>query len=204
MFVTSALILSASLLGTADVVFSDTFDLSPDTCPDSSIRASRSDIRYPTTGNSLRYDVDLTLFENIWGHSNNSDSAVAWPGRNGSGPALLNFGKSQYVAARFHVPPGITTTSSGFYGYATYYSGPPVELAISTTCGDFQPANPACVSTRSAGESFGKWRIVPSTQNCPLAPDTDYFVNVRLVDALPDDCLFQPECKIGLNSVFNN
>lgn len=204
MFATSALMLSASLLGAGDVVFSDTFDLSPDSCPDSSIRATSSDIRYPTTGSSLRYDVDITRFENIWGHANNSDNAVLWPGRNGSGPVLMNFGKNQYVAARFHVPPGITTTSSGFYGYATYFSGPLVELAISTTCGEFAPANPACVSTHGAGESFGKWRIQPNTQNCPLAPDTDYFVNARLVDALPEDCLGVPECRIGLNSVFNN
>jgi len=70
--------------------------------------------------------------------------------------------------------------------------------------GDFLPANPACVSTHGAGESFGKWRIQPAAQNCPLAPDTDYFVNVRLVDALPEDCGYQPECYIGLNSIFTN
>lgn len=204
MFAMTALILSTSMFGASDSVFGDTFDLTPDGCPDSSIRATRSHIRYPTADNSLRYDVDLTLFENIWGHINNSDSAVLWPGRNGSGPALLSFGKSQFIAARFHVPPGIVTTSSGFYGYATYYSGPPVELAISTTCGDFLPANPQCVSTRGAGEAFSKWRILPSAQNCPLAPDTDYFVNARLVDASPESCSGAPECKIGLNSVFSN
>lgn len=204
MFAMSALLLSASLLSAGDAVFSDTFDLSPDGCPDSSIRATRSHIRYPTTGNSLRYDVDLTLFENIWGHSTNSDSTVLWPGRNGSGPALLSFGKSQFVAARFHVPPGIATTSTGFYGYATYYSGPMVELAISDTCGNFEPANPACVSTHGPGEAFSKWRIQPNVQNCPLAPDTDYFVNARLIDALPDTCSGASECKIGLNSVFSN
>lgn len=204
MFATSALLLSASLLAAGDVVFSDTFDLSLDGCPDSSIRASRGDIRYPTTGYSLRQDVDLTLFENIWGHSNNNDSVVPWPGRNGSSPALLHFGKNQFFAARFHVPPGITTTSSGFYGYSTYFSGPLMEIAISTTCGDFLPTNTACVSTRGAGESFGKWRISPNVQNCPLTPDTDYFVNGRLVNAQPQDCIGQPECSIGLNSTFNN
>jgi hypothetical protein len=200
----TALLLSTSILGASDVVFRDTFDLSLDGCPDSSIRATISDIRYPTSGMSLRYDVDITKFENIWGHLNNSDSAVLWPGRNSSGPALRNFGKNQFIAARFHVPPGIATTSSGFYGYATYFSGPSVELAISSACGDFLPANPACVSTHGAGESFGKWRIQPSALNCPLAPDTDYFVNVRLVDALPEDCGYQPECYIGLNSIFTN
>lgn len=203
MFATSILILSASMLGAGDTIYADTFDLALDGCPDSSTRATRSNIRYPTTGSSLRYNVDLTLFENIWGHSNNSDSAVLWPGRNGSGPALLNFGKEQYVAAKFHVPPGIATSVSGFYGYATYYSGPLVELSISTRCGDFLPANPACVSTHGAGESFGKWRIVPNAQNCPLEPDTDYFVNARMVDVQQQDCGGQPECKIGLNSIFN-
>ena len=175
---------------------------SSDNCPSTPLtRLVTASIKYPNIYQSpTRPNVDVTQYDNIWGHMNNTDATTPWPGVSGTQPALLNWSKTQYVAAKFHVPAGQSQASYGWQGYGSYYSGPALTLAISTTCGDFAPTNPQCVSTRSGGESFAKWRIVPATINCPLAPNADYFINIKMVNPLSSDCGGSSTCNLATNN----
>ena len=68
MLFSTAVLIAASALGSSDTIYSDTFDLTADGCPDTSLRLTTSRIRYPNTNNSVRPFGDLTRFEGIWGH----------------------------------------------------------------------------------------------------------------------------------------
>lgn len=178
----------------------------PDSCPTSPLtRLTTASIKYPNVPQSgTRSGVDLTKFENIWGHMNSVDTATLWPGVSGAQPAIAGWGKTQYIAAKFHVPANQSTTAYGFMGYGTYFSGPNLTLAISTSCGDFAPTNPQCVSTHTGGESFSKWRIVPATLNCPLTPGQDYFINLRMENPTAADCSNSTACTLATNNIFVN
>lgn len=182
----------------------------PDQCLSPAQRLTVATIKYPNIppGTTTRTNVDLTKYENIWGHINSLDSAVLWPGISGAQPAIMGWGKTQYVAAKFRVPVGQPTTSYGFLGYGSYFSGPSLTLAISPTCGDFTPAIPQCVSTHNSGEAFSKWRIVPATQNCPLTPGQDYFINMRMESPTPEVCAPNGQtttaCTLATNNTFVN
>ena len=173
-----------------------------DSCPSTPlVRMAVGNIRYPNTGSGVRNNVDLTVYDNIWGHLNNTDGVTPWPGVNGTQPAILNWNRATYVAAKFHVPANESTHQYGRLGYGTYYSGPPMTLSISSTCGDFSPTNPVCVSTHGAGESFNKWVIDPFTNGCPLTPNTDYYVNIKMADPNTSECGSNGVCPgIAINN----
>lgn len=196
--------LIASTSGISDTLFADGFDGSAaETCPSGELtRLLVRDIIYPNTSGSsnARRNVDLTSFENIWGHANYTDSVTAWPGLNGAVPAIEGFGKTNYVAAKFHVPAGFSPTVYGILGYSSYYSGPALTMAISQSCGDFDPATATCVSTHSTGESFSKWVIAPYANGCPLDSDTDYYVNLKMADPQPSDCDGRSTCTLSTNN----
>lgn len=172
-----------------------------DSCPAG--RMTTANIRYPNVpGSSIRSNVDLTNYDNIWGHMNNTDSVTPWPGVSGTQPAILNWNRTQYVAAKFHVPTSVNTQQFGVLGYGTYYSGPAMTLSFSTECGDFTPANALCVSTHGAGESFRKWVINPNVNGCPLAPGQDYFVNIKMADQNTSECGGTGVCTgIAINNI---
>jgi len=178
-----------------------------DTCPSTPLtRMAVGTIRYPNWGNGTgtRTNVDLTQFDNIWGHLNNVDSITPWPGVSGTQPAIMNWNRSQYAAAKFHVPANQSIHQYGNFGYGTYYSGPSMTLAISQTCGDFSPTNPVCVSTHGAGESFRKWVINPFTNGCPLTPNTDYYVNIKMADPNTTECGSDGVCTgIAINNTLS-
>jgi len=178
----------------------------PDNCPLTPMsRLSVASIKYPNVPSSgTRNNMDVTKFENIWGHINAVDNATLWPGVSGAQPAIIAWGKTQYVAAKFHVPAGQSTTANGWLGYGSYFSGPAITLAISTQCGDFTPVNPLCVTTRNGGESFGKWRIVPNLNGCPLTPGQDYFMNMRMENPQTADCGGNAVCTLATNNTFSN
>jgi hypothetical protein len=201
MFSSAALLIAASAFASWDTIYSDTFDLTADGCPNTSLRLTTSRIRYPNTNNTVRLFGDLTRFEGIWGHATSNDAELAWPGGNQYTSAMLDFDKDKFVAARFHVPADFPTTDYGFFVYASYYSGPLLTLSLSERCNDFAPADERCVATRGTGEIFQKWRIVPSAVNCPLTPGVDYFVNIRLADPQAAACGGNPSCQLAVGNV---
>ncbi len=148
-------------------------------------QATVSDIHY-LPGSHIRHSVDLTLWDNIWGHISESDDVTPWPGVAGASPTIWTLGKTQYVGALFHVgdiPP--TSTLSGFYKNVSYGAGPNLDMAISTTCGDFAPPQPGCSVSNipSADQPLVYWRMTAGgTFYCQLTPNTSYYLNVRFHD----------------------
>ena len=182
----------------SDTIFRDGFD-SP---PPAGSCLSEARTRLPTSGitygpvhdvtpfNPMRSNVDITEWNNVWGHANATDSALSWPGRSGSAPALRNFSRNNFVAIHFKTP-GNATADSTLNGYFTYpidWNNPNADIKISTTCGDFtpNPANPGCVAldVASSNEVMVRWKFKPGNIGayCILQPNTDYYVNIRLTD----------------------
>ena len=155
-----------------------------------------SDIHYlPEPPLHVRHAVDLTLWDNIWGHISESDDVTPWPGVPGTSPTIWTIGKTQYVGALFH-----TTSSlglSGHYVNVSYGRGPNLDMSISPTCGDFTGGGQlGCVKTNipSDGSALVSWRMHdPSSFWCALSPNTDYYLNVRFTDPNTTG----PGCVIG-------
>jgi len=174
-----------------------------DNCVDGgALRLTAATIRYPNTGNTTRPNVDLTHYENIWGHGTNSDTAVLWPGVNGSAPAVVNWGKTQYIASKFTVPAGFPATGFDKLRYSTYFSGPTLTMSVSSTCGDFAPSNGNCLTTGVAtGGEFKKMVLSPATNGCPLMVGQTYFVNLKMTAPLATDCSNQATCTLATNNI---
>jgi len=198
--IATAFVLAASLTatptesGTTDVLFRDGYDASA--CPAG--RVVHSDISYAIPSSGTRHHVDLTAFENIWGHSTDLDSAMMWPGRPGSSPIIENFTSEGYVAARFHTPPGMPITLRGMYKNANYPAGPNLDFSISEQCGDFYPQQSGCLATDIIGGDVPMvyWQAALSNFSCVLQPDTDYFVNVQVTSPGLDPQCRGPSCLV--------
>lgn len=198
----AALLLAASSTQLpADTIYRNGFEFDDPNCQAPPLtRMANADIIYPSTGNSRRWGVDLRQYENIWGHANNSDTPVLWPGRSGATPAILKFWKNQFVAARFTVPQDAVPQTYLRVGYSTYYSGPLLDLSVSQNCGDFAPANPTCLTTgASGGQFFKKIVIAPAVDGCPLTPGQTYFINIRMNNPTPQACSNKAYCDIATN-----
>ena len=166
-------------------------------------RLTTATIKYPNiSGQPQRVNVDLTAFENIWGHATNTDTAVLFPGENGAVPAITNWGKTQFVAAKFTAPATWVGTAFDKLAYSTYNSGPHLTMAVSTTCGDFAPANPTlCLSTDVAGgDVFKKMVVSPLTNGCPLSAGTSYYINLKMTNPAPSDCSNSTVCTLSTNN----
>lgn len=191
---------SASSQPPATVVVSDT---STSCNVPGMTRLTNTRILYPNLGPvppPARSNVDVTLFENIWGHGNTTDTATVWPGRNGAVPAIANWGKTQFIAAKFTA----TTSSSPVetLRYSTYYSGPALTLSVSQTCGDFAPANPLCLTENvGSGGDFKKIVVQPHTNGCPLTPGTDYYINIKMTNPQPTDCT---SCTLATTNIVSS
>jgi hypothetical protein len=147
--------------------------------------ATISDIHYlPEPPAHVRHTVDLTLWDNIWGHINETDDVTPWPGVSGSSPTIWTIGKTQYVAAKFHT--SSLTTTNGFFKNVSYGAGPNLDMAISQSCGDFAPTEASCLKTNipSSDTPLVFWRLdtVVSNSYCHLTPNSDYYVNIQFHD----------------------
>lgn len=145
-------------------------------------RITTGNLFYPPS-TTLRNNVDLTVWDNIWGHNTASDTLVPWPGFPGSNPVIKNFGKTQFLAAKLHTTS--STTLSGFYKNISYNGGPNLTMAISTTCGSFSPTQSACLKENVPASDQGMvyWRMSAGTSfYCHLDGNTDYYVNIKLAD----------------------
>lgn len=187
-----ALLLAASISGTTDVIFNSGFD--GDTCPAG--RITRSNVSYASGG--TRSNVDLTQFENIWGHATSSDPVAPWPGYAGTSPIIQNFARDGYVAAKFHTPIIVPPTLNGFFKSPSYPGGPNIDFAISEQCGDFYPDQSGCLAgdTPQGDNPLVYWRFTTGSFFCILEPNRDYYINIRLTD--PD--AVDPNCDDDANT----
>ena len=148
-----------------------------DNCVNPELRMTSSNVAYvPSSG--TRQGVDLTSWDNIWGHSTAADTTVAWPGRHDSQPSILSFDRNKYIAAKIVVPAG-QSNSYGWIVHTEYNYGLDLTTSISTTCGDFNPTNPLCKSVTTSGMNLTPWRAPPGANFCPLTPGTTYYFNVK-------------------------
>jgi hypothetical protein len=196
----TALLLAASISGTGDGIFRDGMD--SDDCPDG--RIVQSDIAY---GDVTLTDVDVTVFENLWGRVADSGPPTPWPGLSGSTPLILDFTKTGYLAAKFHTSPDPSDMLQGMFKYTSYpFMGPDLDVSISGQCADFSPEQTSCVWSNVApiDQGFLYWRFSAGDLfHCQLQPDTDYYVNVRFNDptATAPQCS-DVACPVPIQSFF--
>jgi hypothetical protein len=186
----TALLLAAATSQTSDTIFTDEFD-APQVCPQSittgtDTRTLRtvSDILYlPNTGN-VRHNVDITVFDNIWGHISQLDGLTVWPGVPGASPTIKTIGKAEYVGAKFHVPADALPSLSGSFKHVSYNGGPDLDFSISPVCGDFESVEGCSVSGAASDDNnMVRWRMGSGDNfHCGLEPDTDYYVNIRFTN----------------------
>ena len=198
------LVLAAAAPGVYDPLFHGNFE-DASSCPAG--RQLTSDIGYVGDNNSgdLRYGVQVTEWENIWGHASPYDSTAPWPGRANSAPVIADFGKYTYIAAHFYVPAGAPITWLGWITHTDYNYGHNLTAAISTECGDFSPGAQACFVQSQSGQPLVPWRTNTGSF-CRLQPNTDYYLNLKMTN--PDEqsptCSQHAEvCAIGTaNALF--
>lgn len=169
-------------------------------------RQTVGNLFYPPS-QTLRNNVDLTLWDNIWGHNSTTDPVVPWPGFPGSNPVIKNFDKTQYVAAKLHVPADLGY--QGFYKNISYNGGPNLTMSISETCGDFTPTQSACLreDIPSGDQGMVYWRQATGTNfYCHLDANTDYYVNIKLTDPTADgpNCTPSGTCYVHVQNNFGN
>jgi hypothetical protein len=185
----AALLLTAATSQISDGIYKDSFDAGA-ACPASistptGPRALRrtSDIWYLPAG--IRRGVDVTEWDNIWGHIDAIDGMTTWPGVPGASPTIKTIGKAEYVAAQFHVPADALPTLWGSLKHVIYGGGPPIDVSISRTCGDFDPIEPGCWVRDDPNDDqiMLRWRLgTGNTFYCHVDADTDYFLNIRFTD----------------------
>jgi hypothetical protein len=152
----------------------------PTTCPDG--RQTAGSIEFYGCGTNCPSTLsgqDLTRFETIWGRYAPGQTPAVWPGAH-SYIYLLNFPRSKYIAAKFHTPASGGPTS-GWISMPEYFAAD-MAMSISTSCGDFGPANISCFTPSVATHGIVRWTFGANTTGCHLQPNTDYYVNVKLAN----------------------
>ena len=187
----AALLLAAATSQTSDSLFQDGFNGGyAYSCPESiatptGTRTLRhtSDIIYLPNAGHVRHGVTVTKWDNIWGHITELDGITTWPGVAGASPTIESLGKHQFIGAKFHTPPDMLPNLRGWYKHVMYGGGPPIDFAISRLCGDFDTAAGCSATNAPANDNtMVSWRANGTTTayQCGLAPDTDYYVNIRI------------------------
>jgi hypothetical protein len=177
----AALFVTVAMTGVPDQVFFS--GMESDSCPEGRILAS--DVHYDFGGTIA--SVDVTHFENLWGRISALDTPVAWPGVSGSSPVIEQFTRTGYIAAAFHTPGEMPEMLVGMFKNVSYGGGPALDFSIGS-CGDFSTSLGACfvADTAAVDTAMVHWRTeIPTPFFCIVAPDTDYYINIRLSD--PDD-----------------
>ena len=160
-----------------------TSGMEADVCPEG--RILTSDVHWEFSGTIA--NVDVTHFENLWGRIAAADAPAPWPGVAGSAPTIEQFARTGYIAAAFHTPSEMAPTLQGMFKNVSYGGGPALDFSIGG-CGDFSSALGACFvpDTLAIDTAMVRWRTqVPTNFYCIVAPDTDYYINIRLSN--PDD-----------------
>jgi hypothetical protein len=189
--------IAALLLATAvsqaqpDAIFHDGYDAGA-ACPATLLGSTgpltlrrTSDILYLPGTAHVRRNVDVTQWNNIWGHIDELDDLMLWPGVPGASPTIRTVGKTEYIAAKFHVPLDALPTLNGTFKHVMYGGGPNVDATISRTCGDFETRDDGCwvMDAMSNDNPMLRWRVSSSNRfYCHLDPGSDYYLNIRFTN----------------------
>jgi len=201
--ISAALLLLAMAPGAADRIFQTSFD-DPEGCPGG--RQVLATIAYDV--GCVIDNVDVTEWSNIWGYECGTGGTVPFPGITGTAsgdPTILDFGRTTYIAAHFHVPDDLPQDSYGWFVHTEYNYGADLTTSISANCGDFNPANPQCNTVATSGMNLTPWRV-GGGNFCPLVSGQDYYFNVKITN--PDQntttcSSTSPTCAVSIvNNVF--
>src|SRR5215469_12818055 len=103
MITIAALLLTAATSVVSDGIFADGLD-SGAACANTIDGSTgtltllrTSDIYYAPAGTRPR--VDVTEWNNLWGHIDATDGMTFWPGVPGASPTIMTFGKTSYLGA---------------------------------------------------------------------------------------------------------
>jgi hypothetical protein len=146
---------------------------------------STSDILYLPGTDHVRRNMDVTQWNNIWGHIDEFDDLMLWPGVPGASPTIRTVGRTEYIGASFHVPIDALPTLLGRFKHVIYGGGPKVDATISRTCGDFETRDQGCwVRNWVNNDDYTLlWRVSSANRfYCHLDPGADYFLNIRFSD----------------------
>lgn len=187
----AALLLATAVSGTPDTIFRDDFQalecpFTIDTAEGTRSLQTRANVTYGIV-QAQRPNVDLSEWNNIWGHGNATDGVTPWPGVGGSSPVITKFGRSRYIGAHFRTPASVSGLSGGFSN-PSFAGGPNVTMAISGMCGDFDEflPTPGCLKTQvpTSDANLVQWKFSSNAPSswCNLQPNTDYYVNVMFSD----------------------
>jgi hypothetical protein len=185
------LLLAASVSGTSDRIYADSFE-EQGACPAG--RITVSDVFYPPSQSNVRHSVDLTAFEAVWGYLSYLDPVPElWPGAQGASPVIESFSRNGYLAAEFHTPISMPAVATGTYKSVSYFAGPNLTATISRSCGDFSQVEPGCFATDipPSDDVLLRWRGgAGNSFYCGLDPDTTYYFNLKLTDpdAIGSNC----------------
>lgn len=149
--------------------------------------------------------TDVRVFDNVWGRNVSNGEIVPWPGRNFVA-FPTNYDKTKYISAKFHVPAtGLSPTLNGALKYSDDLAGPRITTSISTTCGEFNPANlgQGCLTTNQwKNNTIAKWKLTsgnPSLVACALTPGQDYYLNIKTTDpSISMPACSGNSCKLGV------
>ncbi len=131
----------------------------------------------------LSRDVDLTLFENVFG-DNPGGSPRLFPGTADLNQRIM-IARNKYIALKFTVPANFPLQTIGQYRFEeTQPQTTRMSWTISKTCGDFStspiaPLTTSCIMNNGPVNSTLAWGYVQgASSRCPLEPGQTYFLNI--------------------------
>jgi hypothetical protein len=150
-------------------------------------RLMTSDISYGVNASPFRSGVDVTEWNNIWGHATTVDLGTPWPGISGAGPVVREFNRHKFLAAHFNT--GSVPMYQGSLADQSNLGGPDIDIVVSQTCGDFSPnaTFPGCSISSAPSDGQPHFKYFSNGGNagtiwCPLQLNTDYWINIKLHD----------------------
>jgi hypothetical protein len=150
-------------------------------------RLMTSNISYGVNASPFRSNVDVTEWNNIWGHATTIDTGTPWPGISGAGPVIREFNRHKFVAAHFNT--GFVPMYQGSLADQSNIGGPDIDIVVSQTCGDFSPnaTFPGCSIYSAPSDGQPHFKYFSNGGNagsiwCPLQLSTDYWINIKLHD----------------------
>jgi hypothetical protein len=197
--ISAALLILAMTPGVNNTIYRDGFD--EGLCPAG--RQTRANISW--AGFTIT-NVDVTQWQNVWGHSTAFDGPQPWPGRGDSMPTFLNFTKTGYMALAFHVPAGSPPNLYGWLTHTEYNYGQDLTASISTACGDFNSGDVLCFANTVSGQNLAPWAVPPPNSFCPLLENGYYFLNLKMTDPTrpSQTCApASPSCVVGTANNFH-
>lgn len=153
---------------------------------------TRSGIHYGPYVLTLRPNVDVTEWNNIWGHQNPTDAVSPWPGVSGSSPVIAAFDRTMVLCIHFRTP---AVVHFGMFTYPINWVAADqkelagIDIAISPIRGDFHAAGAASRINQIPGDSVimsytgpqaNPQGVFPDPSSIAVVrPNSDYYLNIR-------------------------